>query len=179
MANVPALPRLDYFILHGSIMQEGKKYERGQIVPLDYKTSRSLVAQKLVKLYDATTDKVVEVTEDSTRDRSGDRLPTIEEFTAAGYPADKYPAFVQAMKANPEDPSKAEPVAAAALLSNLWGLDAKSVEQANARRTYRVGAVTREGLSEQQSIADAFLAEKLLPGPIDATAVGIWTPKAQ
>ena len=108
MASAPALPRLDFFILHGSILQEGKKYERGQVIPLDFKTSRYLVAQKIVKLYDATTDKVTLITEDSTRDRSGDKLPTLEEFTQAGYPAATYDDFVKSMKANPEDPSKVE-----------------------------------------------------------------------
>lgn len=72
---------------------------------------------------------------------------------------------------------KADPAAAATLLSGLWGLDARSIEKANARRSYRVGAVTRDGLAEQQSIADAFLAEKLLPAPVDTKTVEIWTPK--
>ena len=72
---------------------------------------------------------------------------------------------------------KADPAAAATLLSGLWGLDVKSVAKANGRRSYRVGAVTRDGLSEQQSIADAFLGEKLLPAPVDTKTVEIWSPK--
>ena len=96
--------------------------------------------------------------------------------------ADRHPEALDAIYAKLRETGvwvKAEPGAAAALLSGLWGLDAKSVETANSRRTYRIGVVTREGLSEQQAIADAFLAEKLLPTAIDATAVGIWVPKAQ
>lgn len=74
---------------------------------------------------------------------------------------------------------KAHPSEAAALLGPLWGnLDSATVEQANARRTYQVRPVTREGLHEQQQIADAFFNAGLLPKRIDAQAVTIWAPAA-
>ncbi len=73
---------------------------------------------------------------------------------------------------------KAQPREAAALLAPFWGLDAAIVEQANTRRSYAVRAVTRERLAEQQRIADAFLAEKLLPRRVDALAVDLYKPGA-
>ncbi|WP_315806338.1 MULTISPECIES: aliphatic sulfonate ABC transporter substrate-binding protein [unclassified Bradyrhizobium] len=73
---------------------------------------------------------------------------------------------------------KAHPGEAANLLAGLWGIDAATVEEANSHRSYRVGAVTPAGLTEQQKIADAFFAEHLLPAKLDTTAIKIWTPKA-
>ncbi|WP_425601270.1 aliphatic sulfonate ABC transporter substrate-binding protein [Bradyrhizobium ontarionense] len=73
---------------------------------------------------------------------------------------------------------KANPTAAAGLLAALWGIDAATVEEANSHRSYQVGAVTPAGLSEQQKIADAFLAERVLPAKVDTSALAIWTPKA-
>lgn len=72
---------------------------------------------------------------------------------------------------------KAEPKEAAKLLSGLWGIDAATVEEANSHRSYKVGAVTKAGLSEQQTIADAFFNEKLIPVKVDAADVKIWSPK--
>jgi sulfonate transport system substrate-binding protein len=72
---------------------------------------------------------------------------------------------------------KAHPKDAATLLANLWGIDAATVEEANSHRSYLLGAVTAPGLSEQQRIADAFFAEKLLPAKVDTGALKIWTPK--
>jgi sulfonate transport system substrate-binding protein len=72
---------------------------------------------------------------------------------------------------------KANPAAAAGLLATLWGIDAATVEEANSHRSYRVGAVTASGLSEQQKIADAFLAERVLPAKVDTSALAIWTPR--
>ena len=74
---------------------------------------------------------------------------------------------------------KAKPKDAAAQLAALWNIDAAAVEVANGRRSYKVGAVTKAGLSEQQKIADAFFAEGLLPKKIDAEAVAIWQPAGQ
>ncbi|WCM95213.1 aliphatic sulfonate ABC transporter substrate-binding protein [Acidovorax sp. NCPPB 2350] len=65
---------------------------------------------------------------------------------------------------------KQNPREAAQLLAPVWGLDAAIVEQANAQRSYAVRPVVREGLAEQQRIADAFFAEKLLPRRVDALA---------
>lgn len=70
----------------------------------------------------------------------------------------------------------AEPKAAAALLSGLWSIDADTVEQALRNRTHKIGTVTRDGLSEQQKIADSFVTEGVLPKPIDTTDVTIWSP---
>ncbi|MGA2288405.1 MAG: aliphatic sulfonate ABC transporter substrate-binding protein [Bradyrhizobium sp.] len=74
---------------------------------------------------------------------------------------------------------KAHPQEAATLLAGLWGIDAPTVEEANSHRSYRIGAVTPTGLSEQQSIADAFFAEGLLPVKVNAGDAKIWTPKWQ
>jgi sulfonate transport system substrate-binding protein len=72
---------------------------------------------------------------------------------------------------------KAHPTDAATLLAGLWGIDAATIEEANSHRSYQVGVVTAPGLSEQQRIADAFLAEGLIPKKVDTTAVKIWSPK--
>jgi sulfonate transport system substrate-binding protein len=48
--------------------------------------------------------------------------------------------------------------------------------QANARRSYQVAPVSRDGLAEQQRIADAFLAERVIPFKVDAGAARIWAP---
>lgn len=69
---------------------------------------------------------------------------------------------------------KQSPKDAAALLAPVWGLDVATVEQANARRSYEVRAVLPERLGEQQKIADAFLAEGLLPKKVNATAVPVF-----
>jgi len=72
---------------------------------------------------------------------------------------------------------KAHPKEAATQLAALWGIDAATVEEANSHRSHKVGIVTASGLSEQQRIADAFFAERLLPVKVDAGAAQIWTPK--
>ncbi|MET7245885.1 aliphatic sulfonate ABC transporter substrate-binding protein [Methylobacterium sp. EM32] len=71
---------------------------------------------------------------------------------------------------------KANPAEAAVRLAGLWKLDPAIVLAANAHRSYRVEPVTRDGLSEQQTIADAFRAEGLLPRAVDTAALGIWAP---
>jgi len=71
---------------------------------------------------------------------------------------------------------KQNPKEAAALLAPVWGLDAATIEQANGRRSYAVRAVVPGNLGEQQKIADAFLAEKLLPRKVDAQAVALFQP---
>lgn len=75
---------------------------------------------------------------------------------------------------------KANPAAAAKMLSPLWGnLPANIVEQANARRSYQVEPVKLTDLHEQQAIADAFYEAKLLPERINAREVGSWQPQQQ
>ena len=73
---------------------------------------------------------------------------------------------------------KASPKDAAALLAPVWGIDPAIVEQANARRSYAVRPAVPEALGEQQRIADAFFAEKLLPKKIDALDIGLFKPGA-
>ncbi|EKB8023205.1 aliphatic sulfonate ABC transporter substrate-binding protein [Pseudomonas aeruginosa] len=73
---------------------------------------------------------------------------------------------------------KSHPADAAKVLGPLWGnLDAATVEQANARRSYDVQPVSADGLDEQQRIVDAFHAQGLLPKPVDARAVEVWQPR--
>jgi sulfonate transport system substrate-binding protein len=74
------------------------------------------------------------------------------------------------VKQNPKD--------AATLLAPVWGLDAATIEQANGRRSYAVRPVVPEVLGEQQRIADAFFAERLLPRKIDALNVALFKPGA-
>jgi len=56
---------------------------------------------------------------------------------------------------------------AADTLAPIWGLDAKTIERANARRSYLVRAVVTQNFGEQQKIADTFLAAGLLPTRVD------------
>ncbi|RYF33424.1 MAG: aliphatic sulfonate ABC transporter substrate-binding protein [Comamonadaceae bacterium] len=74
---------------------------------------------------------------------------------------------------------KGNPKAAAALLAPVWGLDADTIEQANSRRSYAVRPVVAQGLAEQQQIADAFFAGKLLPKKINALDVALFKPGVQ
>ncbi|KUM34335.1 aliphatic sulfonate ABC transporter substrate-binding protein [Pseudomonas sp. EpS/L25] len=72
---------------------------------------------------------------------------------------------------------KQHPAEAARILGPQWGrLDEATVELANGRRTYDVQPVSRGALGEQQRIADAFHAARLLPTAVDASAVNLWTP---
>ncbi|SDA22379.1 sulfonate transport system substrate-binding protein [Methylobacterium sp. UNC378MF] len=74
---------------------------------------------------------------------------------------------------------KANPAEAAARLAPLWKIEPEVILRANERRSYRVEAVTRAGLSEQQKIADAFRAEGLLPRAVDTSTLGIWAPQGR
>lgn len=69
---------------------------------------------------------------------------------------------------------KQSPKDAAALLAPVWGLDAGVIELANSRRSYEVRAVVPAALTEQQRIADAFFAEKLLPKRVNALDVPLF-----
>lgn len=71
---------------------------------------------------------------------------------------------------------KLKPAEAAALLAPVWGLDAATVEQANARRSYELRAVVAGALGEQRRIADTFFAEKLLSRKINALDVALFNP---
>ncbi len=73
------------------------------------------------------------------------------------------------VKANPKD--------AAQRLSPLWGNVAPEVvEQINARRSYAIVPVQREGLAELQRIADTFRDAGLIARELKATEVPIWSP---
>jgi sulfonate transport system substrate-binding protein len=71
---------------------------------------------------------------------------------------------------------KANPKEAAEKLSPIWGnVPPATVEQANARRSYAIVPVQRDGLGELQRIADTFREAGLLPRDLKATSVDIWT----
>jgi sulfonate transport system substrate-binding protein len=70
--------------------------------------------------------------------------------------------------------TRAHPEQAAQLLAPLWGLDAPTIEVANARRSYVVRTIAPAQFGEQQKIADAFYAAGVLPAPVDTRAAQIW-----
>ncbi|MDS0795218.1 aliphatic sulfonate ABC transporter substrate-binding protein [Burkholderia pseudomultivorans] len=63
---------------------------------------------------------------------------------------------------------------AANTLAPIWGLDAVTIERANARRSYVVREVLRQNFGEQQKIADTFLAAGLLPARVDTAQALRW-----
>ncbi len=68
--------------------------------------------------------------------------------------------------------------AAACLAVGPLEIDADTVEQALQRTAHtRSVLLSRDGLAEQQKIADAFVAEGVLPKKIETTDVTIWSPK--
>lgn len=69
---------------------------------------------------------------------------------------------------------KAHPDEVATTLSTQWGIEPAVVAAANRRRSYKVGPVRPDGLAEQQKIADAFLADGLLPRAVEAGAARVW-----
>jgi sulfonate transport system substrate-binding protein len=71
---------------------------------------------------------------------------------------------------------KKSPKEAAVLLAGVWGIESAIVEQANTHRSYEVREVTAAALAEQQKIADAFYAEKLLPKRVDTQALTRFNP---
>lgn len=71
---------------------------------------------------------------------------------------------------------KANPAAAAEWHAPLIGLDAATVEAANARRSYDVQPVDADALAEQQRIADAFNAAGVIPRKVDVARSAVWRP---
>ncbi|MBM2768686.1 aliphatic sulfonate ABC transporter substrate-binding protein [Burkholderia anthina] len=69
---------------------------------------------------------------------------------------------------------RAHPQEAANTLAPIWGLDATTIERANARRSYLVRAVVAQNFGEQQKIADTFLAAGLLPVRVDTREALRW-----
>ncbi|EXF43475.1 aliphatic sulfonates ABC transporter substrate-binding protein [Pseudomonas sp. BAY1663] len=95
--------------------------------------------------------------------------------------AERHPEVLQTVFAElvkTGDWLRANPRQAAEVLGPLWGnLDPAIIEQANAKRSYRVRLVAPDSLGEQQKIADAFFGAGLLPKSVDAHNVSIWSPK--
>lgn len=74
---------------------------------------------------------------------------------------------------------KRNPEAAAQVLAPAWGLDPGVVSLANSRRSYDIRSVSSDNLTEEQKIADAFLAERALPKQINSSAAQVWSPDKQ
>jgi sulfonate transport system substrate-binding protein len=74
------------------------------------------------------------------------------------------------------DRVKRNPAEAAAWHAPLIGLDAATVEAANARRSYRVQPVDADALAEQQRIADAFTGAGVIPTKVVIAESGVWRP---
>lgn len=71
---------------------------------------------------------------------------------------------------------KKNPTPAAEWHAPFVGLDAATVEVANARRSYRVQPVDAEALAEQQRIADAFTQAQILPRRVLVADSAVWRP---
>lgn len=71
---------------------------------------------------------------------------------------------------------KAHPQEAAEWHAPLIGLDAATVEAANARRSYRVQPVDADSLTEQQRIADTFTTAGVLPRRVVVADAAVWRP---
>jgi sulfonate transport system substrate-binding protein len=71
---------------------------------------------------------------------------------------------------------KSNPAEAAAWHAPLIGLDAATVEAANAHRSYKVQPVDAEALAEQQRIADAFTGAAILPKKVVIADSPVWRP---
>ncbi len=97
--------------------------------------------------------------------------------------ADKHPEVIRAVFDELNATGKwvkAHPHEAAEILAPVWGnLPVETVELANSRRSYDIVPVKRDQLAEQQRIADAYRAAGLIPAPLKATDIRIWTPPAK
>ena len=71
---------------------------------------------------------------------------------------------------------KANPAEAAQWYAPVIGLDAATVEAANARRSYAVQGLDAASLAEQQSIADAFTVAGVLPRKVAIADAPVWRP---
>jgi sulfonate transport system substrate-binding protein len=90
-------------------------------------------------------------------------------YLAAREFADAHPQIVQVVFDQLQQSGtwlRAHPQEAAAQLAPVWGLDAATIERANARRSYVVRAVDVQNFAEQQKIADAFFRNGLLPAAV-------------
>lgn len=71
---------------------------------------------------------------------------------------------------------KANPAPAAEWYGPVIGLDAATVEAANARRSYRVQPVDAESIAEQQRIADTFSSAGIIPRKVVVAESPVWRP---
>jgi sulfonate transport system substrate-binding protein len=71
---------------------------------------------------------------------------------------------------------KPNPKEAAAVRAPLWGLDFAAVALTNSRLSHEVRPVVIDALKEQQSIADVFYSEGMLPKKINASSVVLRKP---
>jgi sulfonate transport system substrate-binding protein len=71
---------------------------------------------------------------------------------------------------------KKNPGPAADWNAPLIGLDAATVEAANARRSYQVQQADADALAEQQRIADKFTQAQILPRRIVIADSPVWKP---
>ena len=71
--------------------------------------------------------------------------------------------------------SQAHPAEVSRTLADDTGLPLPVVRRAVDRLSYGASAMTPDIVAEQQQIADAFLAQRLLPAPVDVSAA-IWHP---
>ena len=72
---------------------------------------------------------------------------------------------------------RADPDRAAALLAPVWGgMPVEVIKIVNARRSYDVLPVDSHALTEQQTIADAFAAARLVPGVLNVRDAPVWHP---
>ncbi|WP_246794216.1 aliphatic sulfonate ABC transporter substrate-binding protein [Burkholderia perseverans] len=114
----------------------------------------------------------VKVLADGTGLASYQRYYLASSDYAAAHPAVLQVLFDELTRAG--EWLRAHPADAAALLAPIWGLDAATIERANARRSYAVRAVTTDHFGEQQQIADAFLKAGLLPARVDTRQALRW-----
>ena len=112
--------------------------------------------------------------------QDGEGLSNYRRFYLAATPfAQKHGDVLAAVYAELQSAGlwiKANPALAAAGYGPLIGLDAATVEAANARRSYRVQAVDAESLAEQQRIADAFTAAGIIPRKVLVADSPVWRP---
>ncbi len=112
--------------------------------------------------------------------RDGTRLSSYRRFYLAATPyAKRRPdvlATVYGELRRAGEWLKANPAEAATWHAPLIGLDAATVEAANARRTYQVQPVDAASLDEQQRIADAFAGQSILPRKVTVASSPVWKP---
>lgn len=112
--------------------------------------------------------------------RDGTRLSSYRRFYLAATPyAKRRPdvlATVYGELRRAGEWLKANPAEAATWHAPLIGLDAATVEAANARRTYQVQPVDAASLDEQQRIADAFAGQSILPRKVTVATSPVWKP---